>query len=118
MDLQTFSTIAGLISLGVTIIGAFYVVRSGVGKTTSDAQQSAISALQTELTTLRGRVADTEKENIRLEQTIQTICSALKLRGMIITIQGEMINIQDKATGGSTTTRIHGSIHSTPQDDN
>lgn len=109
MDLQTLSTIAGLVSLGIVIVGAIYVVRSNVGKATSDAQQNAITALQAEVATLRNRIEDAEKENMRLQQTIQTICAALKVRGMVITIQGEMIHIQDDK-GNSTTTHMQNSL--------
>jgi hypothetical protein len=107
IDIQTLSNIAGLVSFGAVIVGGVYMAKGKAGKQASDAQQSAISALQAELTILRQRVADTEQENIRLRQTIDTICSALKVRGQIITIQGEMINIADQS-GNSTTARIHG----------
>jgi F0F1-type ATP synthase alpha subunit len=108
--IQTLSTVAGLISLGVTFVGGFYLVRSGVSKSATEAQQSAISALQAELATLRGRVGDAEKERVRLEHTIETICAALLTKGMVITIQGEMVNIQEGKM--TTTTRIRGKIHS------
>lgn len=104
--LQLLSSLAGLISFGATVIGAFFLIKNGVGKSTNEAQESAINAMKSELDTLRGRIEDTEKENAGLKQTIQTICEALKLRGLVITIQGEMVNIQD--SNGSTTTRIRG----------
>lgn len=103
--LQILSTGAGLLGFGIAVVVAFFAVRSGVLKSANDAQSSAISALRTEVETLRERVEDAEKENTRLEQIIDTICVALKKRGLVISIQGEMINIEDKR-GGSTTTRI------------
>lgn len=109
MDPQALSTIAGIVSMGITIVGAVYIVRSNTGKATSDAQQNAISALQAEVATLRNRIEDAEKENTRLQQVIQTICAALKVRGMVITIQGEMIHIQDDK-GTSTTTHMQSSL--------
>lgn len=106
IDIQTLSNIAGLVSFGAVVVGGVYMARGKAGKQASEAQQSAITALQAELTILRQRVTDTEKENIKLQQTIDTICSALKMRGLIITVQGEMINIQDGTN--STITRIRG----------
>jgi len=103
--LQIFSTGAGLLSFGIVLVGAFFAMRSGVFKTTSAAQGSAISAMQSELETHRGKIEDLEKENTRLNQIIETMCAALKRKGFIITIQGEMINIEDRK-GGTTTTRI------------
>jgi|SRR2546423_235516 hypothetical protein len=108
--IQTLSTVAGLVSFVVVAIGGVYLVRSGVSKSATEAQQSAISALQAELTTLRSRVTDAEKDRVKLEHTIETICAALLMKGMVITIQGEMVNIQEGKT--TTTTRIRGQLHS------
>lgn len=102
--IQMLSTVAGLISFVVTIVGGFYLVKSGVNKNVSEAQQSAISAMQSELSTLRNRIADAEKDRVRLEHTIETICAALLTKGMVITIQGEMVSIQEGKT--TLTTRI------------
>jgi hypothetical protein len=103
--LQLFSAGAGLLGFSIAVIVAFFAVRNGVMKSANDAQGSAISAMRTELETLRERIEDAEKENSRLEQIIDTICVALKKRGLVITIQGEMVSIEDKR-GGSTTARI------------
>lgn len=115
MDLQIISTLAGLFSLGFTVIavivGAVILGKNTARQTTADAQKNAIDAMQAEIDTLRGRTDDLKKENTRLELIIETICSALKTRGMIITVQGEMINIQD--SGSSTTTKIQGTLHTT-----
>lgn len=108
-NIQALSNIAGFISIGITLlailIGGFYMGKSNASKTASEAQQGAITAMQAEINVLRGRTDDQKKEIVKLEQTIDTICTALKLRGLVITIQGEMVNIQDK-NGHSSTTRI------------
>lgn len=113
MDLLSLlSAGAGLISLGITLVGAFFVIKSGRLQNANTAQSSAISAMQSEMAVLRGKIEDKGKENeqlnkkiIHLELTIDTICVALKKRGLIISVQGEMVNIEDKR-GGSTTARI------------
>lgn len=107
MDLQTLSTIAGLISIGVTFFGAIFVVRSNIGKSTNEAQQSALSAMKEEMDVLRRRIDDREKESKRLERIIDTICAALKSKGINITIYGEVINIEVEDGKKSTTIRIH-----------
>lgn len=115
--IQSLSALAGLIVAGtgfiVAIVGAFYLIKSGVGKTVTKANQDAITALQATITAmqadasiLRGKIEDMAKDNTRLSQTIDTICAALKIKGMVITIQGEIVNIEDK-NGKSTTARIH-----------
>lgn len=105
MDFLTLlSNSVGFISLGITLVVAFFAVKSGKMQSANQAQGSAIAAMRSELETLRERIEDAEKENSRLEQIIDTICSALKIRGMVITVQGEMVHIQDQ--NGSTTTKI------------
>jgi len=104
--LQLISALAGVLGFGIAAAVAFFAVKNGTMKSANDAQSSAINAMQTEIQTLRERVDDTEKENIRLEQTMQTICVALEKKGFVITIQGEMVNIEDKRSSRSTTTRI------------
>src|SRR2546423_4216445 len=108
MDLQTVSTISGLIMTGIVILGAIvggiFMVKSGLGKQTSEAQISALTAMQTELGILRNRVTDTEKENTRLQHIVDTIHAALEARGMLVTIQGRMVHIKDGS--GITTIQI------------
>ena len=87
------------------IIGGIYMVKSGLGKQTSEAQTSALTAMQTELTLLRGRVADAEKENTRLNTIVDTITASLEEMGMVVTIRGKMILIKDNK-GSSTTINI------------
>ena len=106
--IQFLSALGGLIALGITlfasVIGAIYVTRSKVSEKANAAQQSAIDAMKAELETLRGRIDDLNKENVRLEKVVDTICQALKVKGTIITIQGEMVHIRDN--GNSTSKHI------------
>lgn len=119
MDIvQLISALAGVLGFGLAAFVAFFVVKNGVMKSTSEAQSSTIDAMRSEIQTLRERVEDTEKENIRLELTIQTICAALEKKNFVITIQGEMVNIEDRRSGGrSTHTRIRRVPGSSSQDD-
>ncbi len=112
---QTLYNVTSIVSTVLiigTIIGGFLAVRNGFMKATSEMQKNAgdyqaqaISALREEVTTLRAKQNDLHNENIRLQQVIQTICEALKLRDIVISIDGTMVNIRDN--GNSTTSRIH-----------
>lgn len=87
-------------------------------KSAEAAQKSAIDAMNTEIETLRRQIDDKEKENaqkirsvqkenVRLEHIIDTICAALKTQGIIISINGEIINISiEDPTKKITTVRI------------
>lgn len=108
--IQGLNANVGLLSFFMSIFVVFLVskslAKSQVGDATSKAQNDAIQAMQEEIASLRRKVEDLTRDKIRLEQTIDTICAALKIRGMVITIQGELIHIEDK-NGKTTTTRIH-----------
>lgn len=97
---------AGLISLGVTLVGAFFVVKAGGFQSANTAQSSAIGALQAEMGVKDKEIARLNRTVERLEQTIVTICVALKKRlGLIITVDDDMVSIEDRK-GASTTARI------------
>src|SRR5205807_8006787 len=101
MDISTLSTLAGLIMTGLVllgfIIGGIFMIKSGLGDRADKAQTSALSAMQTELSILRGRVTDAEKENTRLQHIVDTIHAALEAKCMIVTIQGRMVYIKDSS---------------------
>lgn len=88
----------------IVVLGGLFVLRGSVGKATSEAQQSAIQAMQSELDTLRERTNDLKEENKRQQNIIQTICEALKTKGIAICINGDIVHIRDDK--GSTSARI------------
>lgn len=98
--------ISFILMLCVAFVASKSLARSKVEDATSKAQNNAIEAMQGEIASLRRKVDDITKDNTKLQQTIDTICSALKIRGMVISIQGELIHIEDR-NGKTTTTRIH-----------
>jgi hypothetical protein len=98
----TLLTLLGILAYG------WYITRSAKGKAekiASDAKNDAIEAMQKHLDVLKERIKDTEDENIKMMHTVETIVSALKSRGIYITIDGDMIHISEG--NNSTTTRIH-----------
>ena len=114
--IQSLNSFAGLISvvllLIVSIVAGRYTVKSNVHNTTNEAQKSAIEAMHAEIDVLRGKIEDIKsesmdikKENIRLQITIDTIKSALKGMGLVVTVDGEMVMINDGKS--SVATRMH-----------
>ena len=99
-----FYTTLSIISLLLTIgglFGGFFAFRNGMARTANEVQERVIHALESEITTLRQRLDDMNEENIRLKLVIETICAALKSRGLAVTIDGAMVSIRD--THGTTT---------------
>src|SRR5947209_10826228 len=106
--MYNFLSILNLVLLIATTLGGILAFRHGFTRTANEVQERVITALNSELETLSARIENMEKENIRLRQIIATICSALKQRGIAVTIEGDMVNISDQS--GTHTERIHEQI--------
>lgn len=100
----TLSVISLLLTIG-GLLGGFFAFRNGMTRTANEVQERVINALESEITTLRLRLDDMKEENVRLRLIIETICTALKSRGLAVTIDGDMVSIHD--THSSTTTITH-----------
>lgn len=87
-----------IVNLFMTIclaIGGIAAYRQGFARASGEVQERVISALQHEIEALHSRINALEKENSRLSYIITTICSALKQRGIHITIDGDVVSIYD-----------------------
>jgi len=87
------------------LIGGVIAYRHGIARTANEVQERVISALQSEMEVLQTRIAALEKENARLSELLATIRSALKRRGIHITIDGDIISI---SSSPGYATRIFG----------
>lgn len=92
--LDGLNAIYGPVMFLAAIIVAGFMAKSSLGKSTSDAQASAIAALKEEMEVLKRRIDNLKEENKRQERVMRTICDVLEKRGITITIDGEMINIE------------------------
>ena len=106
--MYNFLSILNLVLAIGTVIGGIMAYRHGFTRTANEVQERVIHALTSELSALTARIESMEKENIRLHQIIATICTALKRRGIAVTIEGDMVNISDQS--GTHTERIHEQI--------
>ena len=105
-NLNNAFSILSLILTICAILGGILAWRSGFNSTANAVQERVINALESELSALRLRLDDVARENTRLNQMIETICLALKKRGLEVRIDGDVITITDNQNS-STTTRIH-----------
>ncbi len=102
MDL--LSTVNFALTVG-GIIGGVIAYRSGVERSANQVQESVITALDAELSSLRSKIDDMKAENTRLCLIIDTICTALRRRGLAVSIDGDIVSINDQQ-GQSTMSRI------------
>ena len=90
------------------MIGGVVAYRQGFTRTANEVQARVINALQSEIQSLHDRIAALEKENTRLSYTLTTMCLALKQRGIHVTIDGDIVSIQDRFGESYTyNTRVH-----------
>ena len=104
-DMLSIVNLALCIGLAIGGVAAF---RHGFARTANEVQERVINALESEINTLKDRLSELEKENIRLTQVIATIRAAMRRRGLLVTIEGELVSIRDKAGRFSQDARIRG----------
>lgn len=108
------------IILGIaTITGSVMVLRRNSTKATNDAMEVLNKTLDAEISALRRRVDDLEKERATQDRIIATIRYALRQHGLRIMISGDFVTI-DGPGGKSQTVHVqpHTPISSiTPDDD-
>ena len=87
-----------LLNLLITVclvIGGSAAYRHGFTRTANEVQERVIHALQSEIQSLHDRIEALERENTRLNYVISTMCTALKQRGLHVTIDGDIVSVQD-----------------------
>jgi hypothetical protein len=104
--MQDLLSMTNLLITLALIAGAFVAYHHGFARTADEVKARVISVMQHEIDALKDRLAALEKENLRLSQIISTIRAALKLRGLQITIDGELVSIHDQAGHITQATRI------------
>jgi cell division protein FtsB len=105
MDLTNAAIIINTLVILCGLAGGYAALRSGKSQQAGAIQGQVIEALKAELEAVQHRIEALEKENARLTQTIGLIKSALSRRGMIVTIDGNLVTISDRR-GNSQSGRI------------
>ena len=100
------STISIILTIA-TLLGGVVVFRGTANKTASEAQERAITAMREEIDSLRNKQAEIRAECDRQRNIVETIITALKMKGYTIIISGDVVSISEIGGGGTTvTTRI------------
>jgi cell division protein FtsB len=92
----------------LTSLGGVLAFRYSIAKTSSEIQERVINALKGEIDTLKDKIAGLEKENMKLQQTLGLIKSALRKRGLTVSIEGDLVTIGDTSGHITHTARITG----------
>lgn len=89
------NTLNVLIILLGTIGGLYAFARTRKNETVT-IQAETITALSQQVQAIKDKLDDLEKDNTRLRQVIDTIQSALRQKGILVTIDGDMVIIEQK----------------------
>lgn len=103
-----FNQFLPVFSIALTLLaicGGFVAFRQSYSKQSSEIQAQTIDALKIRVETLEGQATSDTKELARLRQLLVTIRHALKLRGLHIEIDGDVVTIID-AGGQSKSTQV------------
>lgn len=107
--METIVTYLNIAVAVAMVLGGAIAFRYGMSRTANEIQERVIHALQSEIQMLQERVVALEKDNTRLSHIIALIRSALKQRGLSVTIDGDLISIHDTQGNSIHASRIQGS---------
>lgn len=105
-SMQTLIDIVYMVLLGGIVVGGIFAFRHGSTKETQDAMKQLNETLDGEITALRRRVDDLEKERATQDRVIATIRYALKAKGLRVVISGDFVTLSEVASGKSMTVPV------------
>jgi len=85
-------------------IGGYFVFKQNQRITTIKIQDETIKALNDKIDIIESKILDLERENTQQKYVINTIQAALKQRGILVTIDGDLVTISD-ASGSHSIAR-------------
>jgi hypothetical protein len=89
-----------VLALCVTV-GGIFAIRNGQQTQLVKFQKDTNDALRSRIEALEDKIADFEKENVIQRHIIDTITLALEKEGIVITINGDLVSIENMKTGVS-----------------
>jgi len=87
------------------VVGGVFVFRSTKRTGIIQIQNDTIAAMQQQIDALKSGQDTLQKENSHLHYVIETISEALKHKGILITVNGEMITLEDTKSQSSVIRR-------------
>lgn len=86
-----------LLEVFALLVGGWYILKRGKSQyeeAARKAQGNAMEAMKEESESLRRRVEDVEKENIRLNTLVENIYNALRAKKIMISVLGDTVDIR------------------------
>lgn len=105
-DWYNLTSIGNILISLLLLIGGYIAIRSGKQRQAGEIQSQVIDALKAELEALQRRMDTLERENIRLTHIMGLIKTALRKRGLTISIDGDLVTIDDRRGPGGQYSHI------------
>lgn len=103
-ELYNAAGILNTVVILLVLAGGYIALKSGKHQKTGEIQGQVIEALKAELESLQRRLEMLERENTRLTQIMNIIRAALRKRGLVVSIESDIVIISDSAGNSSTST--------------
>jgi hypothetical protein len=100
--LPTFLPYLSIVVALVVTIGGIFAFRQGYSRMAITVREDVISALNSQIDTLKDQVVALEKEIERQKVIVSTIRYALKQRGLYIRVNGDIITMVDRGKPSTT----------------
>ncbi len=101
MNILNFLPVVSAVLAVCLTIGGMSAFRNGRQIQLTKFQEETNKALKERTDLLEKKIEDLEKKIVIHEHVIETIIATLKLRGLVVTVDGEMVTISDGTSSTS-----------------
>jgi hypothetical protein len=105
LNASSLLVIANLVVLIGGVIGGFIVLRSSLARGAQEIQERVRTALKDENEMLQTRIDRVEEDNDMLKRQLLLVVEILKRQGIILEINGEIVQVKDAKGSTFTSTR-------------
>jgi hypothetical protein len=95
INLSGLLVVANLLVLILGIVGGYIVLRSSLARGAQEMQAHVRTALKDENEMLQTRLDRLEEDNAMLKRQLDLVVEILKRQGIILEINGEMVQVKD-----------------------
>lgn len=95
MDISQFGNLLNTVLILAALIAGVLAVRDARKTKVDGLKDETIKILNQKIDAVEGRLKDLERENDTQRYIIETIKAALKQKGMLVTIDGDLVTITD-----------------------
>jgi hypothetical protein len=105
LNVSSLLVIANLVVLIAGVAGGYIVLRSSLARGAQEIQERVMTGLRDENEGLQRRLDRMEEDNATCKRQLDLVVEILKRQGIILEINGEMVQVKDAKGSTFTSTR-------------